>query len=127
MATNKDEQIPELEEEIEHRDARIGQLEGQVQEQDTLMGERNATIMDLVEQVHNLNLELDEAMEHIEWHHAQRPDHDAPPAAMDVDEDPEEVQGVSSMDFEGVAPQPHPMAAHSPTSSESSINNLDDF
>ena len=28
-------------------------------------------------------------MDHIEWHHAQEPAHDAPPAEMDVDEEDE--------------------------------------
>ena len=68
MATNRDEQIQELEKEIEHRDTQIGQLQGQVQERDTLMGERNATIADMEEQIHDLNLELDDVMDHIEWH-----------------------------------------------------------
>ena len=67
-------------------------------------------------------------MDHIEWHHAQEPAHDAPPAEMDVDEEePEEEQGISGMDFEGAAPQPPPMGAHSPASSESSVNDLDDY
>ena len=55
-------------------------------------------------------------------------DHNAPRAEMEVDgEEPEEMQGVSGIDFDAVAPQPPPMGAHSPVSSESSVNDLDDF
>ena len=51
-----------------------------------------------------------------------------PRAEMEVDgEEPEEMQGVSGMDFDAVAPQPPPMGVHSPVSSESSVNDLDDF
>ena len=32
------------------------------------MGERNAMIADLEEQIHDLNLELDDVTDHIEWH-----------------------------------------------------------
>lgn len=127
MVANRDEQIQELEEEIGQKDTHIGQLEGQFQESDTLLSERNATIAHLEEQLHDLNIDLDEAMDHLEWHHAQGPPHGDPPADMDVDEEPEEIQDVSSMDFEGAAPQPPPMGAHSPVSSESSVNDLDDY
>ena len=126
MADTRDEQIKELSEELEDRDTRIGQLEGQVQEHDTLMGERDDMIAHLEEQLHDLNLELEDANEHIQWHH----DQNAPPdvVAMEEDEEePQEIDGVSGMDFEGEAPQPPPMGAHSPTRSESSVNNLDDF
>ena len=48
---------------------------------------------------------------------------------MDVDgeNEPEEIQGVSSLDFEVAAPKPAQMGAHSPVASEESVNNLDDF
>ena len=52
-----------------------------------------------------------------------------PPDVMDVDseEEPEEIEGVSDLDFEAAAPQPAQMGAHSPVASEASVNNLDDF
>ena len=128
MFRNKGNQLNELGEEMEQRDAHIVQLEGQVQERDTLLDERNATIVHLEEQLHDLNLDLDDAMDHIDWHHANGDNHNDPPAEMEVDdEEPEGVQGVSGMDFEAATPQPSPMGAHSPASSEASINNLDDF
>jgi len=128
MFRNKGNQLNELGEEMEQRDAHIVQLEGQVQERDTLLDERNATIVHLEEQLHDLNLDLDDAMDHIDWHHVNGDNHNDPPAEMEVDdEEPEGVQGVSGMDFDAVAPQPPPMGAHSPVSSESSVNDLDDF
>ena len=52
-----------------------------------------------------------------------------PPDVMDVDdeEEPQDLQGVSELDFEEAAPQLAQMGAHSPVSSEESVNNLDDF
>jgi hypothetical protein len=94
------------------------------------MGERDAMIEFLEDQIHDLNIELDDANEHIAMHHAQEEAQDAPPDVMDVDgneEDLEEMEGVSNMDYEGEAPQPLLMGAHSAMSSESSINELDDF
>jgi hypothetical protein len=49
---------------------------------------------------------------------------------MDMDgneEDLEEMEGLSNVDYEGEALQPPPMGAHSPMSSESSVNDVDDF
>ena len=46
---------------------------------------------------------------------------------MGSEDEPEEVQGVSDLDFEVAAPQPAQMGAHSPVASEVSVNNLDDF
>jgi hypothetical protein len=48
---------------------------------------------------------------------------------MDVDgeEEPKEIQKVSNLDFEVVAPLPAQMGAHSPVASDASVNNLDDF
>jgi hypothetical protein len=48
---------------------------------------------------------------------------------MDVDgeEDPEEIEGVSNLDFEAASPRPAQLGAHSPVASEASVNNLDDF
>ena len=48
-------------------------------------------------------------------------------AMVEDEEEPQEIYGVSGMDFEGEALQPPPMGAHSPTHSESSVNNLDDY
>ena len=49
----------------------------------------------------------------------------APPAPMQVDgeeEKPQEIQGVSEMDFEDQVPQPAPVEVHTPAASEASVN-----
>ena len=46
---------------------------------------------------------------------------------MDGEDEPEEIQGVSDLDFEVAAPSPAQVGAHSPVASEASVNNLDDF
>jgi hypothetical protein len=62
-------------------------------------------------------------------HHAQQAALHAPPDVMDVDsdEEPEEIDGVSDLDYDVVAPQPARMGAHYSAHSESSVNNLDDY
>ena len=48
----------------------------------------------------------------------------APPGPMQVDgeEEPQEIQGISEMDFEDQAPQPAPVEVRTPVASEASIN-----
>jgi hypothetical protein len=46
---------------------------------------------------------------------------------IDSDEEPEEIEGVSDLDYGVVIPQPAQMGAHYPARSESSVNNLDDY
>ena len=48
-------------EEIAHRSVRIGQLEGQVETLEVIDGERKAMIEFLEDQIHDLNLDLDDA------------------------------------------------------------------
>jgi chromosome segregation ATPase len=129
MADTRDEQIQELSEDLKDRDARIGQLEGQIQEHDMGMGKRDAMIEFLEEHFHDLNIELEDANEHIEMHHVQQVAQHAPLDAMDVDgdEEPHEMEGVSEIDYEVGSPLPPPQGAQSPVRSESSVNDLDDF
>ena len=49
----------------------------------------------------------------------------AQPEAME--EEPQEVQGVSGLDTMSGVPMPPPQGAHSPVRSETFVNNLDDF
>ena len=79
----------------------------------------------LKDQLHDLQLDLDDAQGQLHLQqHAQDALH-APPNEMQVDgEDvPQEVQGVSELDFEEQAPQPAQIKPHSPVSSEASVNN----
>ena len=59
MVNAKNEQIVEL-------DAHIGQLEGQVEERDNILGERNDEIAHLGQQLNALQIQLDDALDHIE-------------------------------------------------------------
>jgi hypothetical protein len=115
--------------EIFDRDGRIGKLEGQVQILETIMGEHEAMIEFLEEQIHDGNIELEDDNGHIDMHHAQQAALHAPPGMMDADsdEEPEEIEGVSDLDYYVVALQPAHTGSHSPACSESSVNNLDDF
>jgi len=44
-----------------------------------------------------------------------------------MEEEPQEVQGISGLDTMSGVPLPPLPGAHSPVRSESSVNNLDDF
>jgi CO dehydrogenase/acetyl-CoA synthase delta subunit len=65
-------------------------------------------IVFLKEQIHDLNIELEDANGHIDMHHAQQAALHAPPDMMDIDsdEEPKEIEGVSDLDYEVVAAQP---------------------
>ena len=75
----------------------------------------------LEDQFHDLQLVLDDAQGQL--HQMQDALH-APPGPMQVDgeEEPQEIQGVSEMDFEEQALQPAPVETHSPAASEASVN-----
>ena len=106
-------------------DAHIGQLEGQVEERDNILGERNDEIAHLGQQLNALQVQLEDALDHIDMIEAQQEQADV----MDVDADdkPEEMEGISGLDTISGVPMPPPQGAHSPVRSESSVNNLDDF
>ena len=81
----------------------------------------DATLRFLEDQFHDLQLDLNDAQGYL--HQMQVALH-APPSPMQVDgeEEPQEIQGVSEMDFEEQAPQPMPIEAHTPAASEASVN-----
>ena len=90
-------------------------------------------VAELQEQLHDMEIELEDAQDHIDMHHEQMP---YLHAEMDLDDDddddaedeePPEVQGNSGMDYEAAAPPQPQMGAHSPASSEASVNDLDDY
>ena len=91
------------------------------------MGEHEAMIGFLEEQIGALTLELNNAHEQLHFQQAQQDALHAPLDVMGSEDEPEEVQGVSDLDFEVAAPQPAQMGAHSLVANEASINNLDDF
>ena len=83
--------------------------------------DRDATIHFLKDQFHDLQLYLDDAQGQL---HQMQVDPPAPPGPMQVDgeEEPQEIQGISEMDFEDQAPQPAPVEVHTPAAREASVN-----
>ena len=110
----KNEQIADL-------DAHIGQLEGQVEECDALLNERDADFALLEQQFTAQQVKLNNDLVHIEMLEDQQ----AQPEVME--EEPQEVQGISGLDTISGVPLPPLPGAHSPVRSESSVNNLDNF
>jgi hypothetical protein len=91
--------------------------------------QRNTIIEFLQEQVHDLTLELDDAIAHINVLHEQPAPPDVPeePKSEDEQEDPEEIERVSDLDFEHGDSEPNPQSNRSSSGSQSSMGNLDDF
>jgi hypothetical protein len=116
--TAKEEEITQREETIQHR-------EEQIVESDALITQRDTVIDFLQEQVHELNLNLGEAIDHINMLHEQPAQPVANEPEDDEEEDPEEVEGVSGIDSEHGDPVLSPY--HSSSGSQSSVGNLDDF
>ena len=67
----RDEQMQDASEEIVDRGVRIGQLEGQVETLEVIDGERKAMIEFLEDQIHDLNLDLDDAQGQFHLQHHQ--------------------------------------------------------
>ena len=80
----KNEQIRDL-------DAHVGQLEGLIEERDVLLDGRDADYALLEQQFTAQQVQLNDALDHIEMLEAQQ----AQPEAME--EEPQEVQGISGM------------------------------
>jgi hypothetical protein len=114
--TAKEEIITQWDETIQHR-------EDQIVESDALIVQRNTIIDFLQEQVHELNLNLGQAIDHINMLHEQ-PVHPIVDEfeSEEEEEEPEEVEGVSEIDSEHGDPalSPH----HSSSSSQSSMGNI---
>jgi len=85
MVNARNEQIRDL-------NAHVDQLEGQVQECDTLLGERDADLALLEQKFNALQIQLDDALDHIEVLEALQAQLEA------MEEEPQEVQGVSGLD-----------------------------
>ena len=86
------------------------------------MTDRDATIIFLEDQFHDLQLDLDDAQAQL---HQMQVDPPAPPGPMQVDgeeEEPQEIQGISEMGFEDQAPQPALVEVHTTVASEASVN-----
>jgi hypothetical protein len=114
--TAKDEVIAQGDETITHREDRII-------ESDALIIQCNTVIEFLQEQVHDLTLELDNAITHIGMLHQQPTPPVAPEESKseDEEEDPKEIEGVSDLDSEHGDPEPNPQPNHSSSGNQSSV------
>ena len=80
----------------------------------------------LQEQVHELQMELGDAMDHIGMLHEQ-PIPPVVPAEPAAAQGPEVVEGVFDLDSEHALAEPNPQPDDSSSGSDSSVGNLDDF
>ena len=82
----------------------------------------------LQEQAQDLTSELEDAYAYIEYlqEHPMAPGVPDQPAGNE-EEDPEEIEGVSDLDFEHEGPEPEAQSNDLSFGSESSVGNLDDF
>jgi hypothetical protein len=114
---------------LAQRDVIINNLENQIQERETVITQRNTIVEFLQDQVQDLTIELDDAVNHINEFHEQP----IPPVvpeeneSEEEEEDPEEIEGESSLDSEHGDPAPNPQSNHSSSGSLSSVGNLDDY
>jgi hypothetical protein len=119
--------VTEKEEIIEERDEIIIHQEDQINESDIIITQRNTIIEFLQQQVHDLILEVDDALAHINELQQQPVPPVVPIAPEGEEEEPEEIEGVSDLDFKHGNPEPNPQPDHSSSSSQSSVGDLDDF
>jgi uncharacterized coiled-coil protein SlyX len=111
------------------RDVIINNQENQIHERETVIAQRNTIIEFLQDQVQDLTIELDDAVNHINDLHEQP----APPVvpeeneSEEEEEEPEEIEGESSLDSEHGDPAPNPQSNHSSSGSLSLVGNLDDY
>ena len=89
--------------------------------------QRNAVIAFLQEQVHELQMELGDAMDYIGMLHEQPIPQVVPAEPATEEEDLEEIDGVSEIDSEHAPAEPNPQPDDSSSGSASSVGNLDDF
>jgi hypothetical protein len=105
--------VMEKEEIIAERDETIVQREDQINESDAIITQRNTIIEFLQEQVHDLILEVDDALTHINKLQQQPAPPAIPKAPEDEEEEPEEIEGVSDFNSEHGNPEPNPQPDHS--------------
>jgi hypothetical protein len=118
LVTEKEEIIAEREEAIIH-------WEDQINESDAIITQHNMIIEFLLEQIHDLILEVDDAHAHIDELQQQPVSPAVPVVPEGGEEDPEEIEGVSDLDSEHGDPEPNPQPDHSSSGSQSSVGNLD--
>jgi uncharacterized coiled-coil protein SlyX len=108
----------------------INNQENQIHERETVIAQRNIIIEFLQDQVQDLTIELDDAVNHINDLHEQT----APPVVPEEseseeeeEEEPEEIEGESGLDSEHGDPALNPQSNHSSSGRVLLVGNLDDF
>jgi sulfur carrier protein ThiS len=119
--------VTEKEEIIIERNETILHWEDQINESDAIITQCNTIIEFLQEQVHDLILEVDDALAHIDELQQQPAPPAVPKASEGEEEEPEEIEGVSDLDSEHENPEPNPQPDHSSSGSQSSVGDLDYF
>jgi hypothetical protein len=119
--------VTEKEEIIAERDETIVHPGDQINESDAIITQRNTIIEFHQEQVHDLILEVDDALAHINKLQQQPAPPTVPVAPEGEEEEPEEIQGVSDLDSEHGNLEPNPQPDHSSSGSQSSVGDLHDF
>jgi len=104
----RDTQIQGLNQAVAGRDHAIAQFELQVLEHGAEIVQRNTVIGFLQEQVHELQVDLDDAMAHIGMLHEQPIPPVVPAEPGAEEEDPEEIEGVSEINSEHAPAEPNP-------------------
>jgi hypothetical protein len=94
---------------------------------DAIITQHNTIIEFLQEQVHDLILEVDDALTHIDELQQQPAPPAIPEAPEGEEEELEEIEGVSDLDSEHGNPEPNPQPDQSSTGSQSSVGDLDNF
>jgi hypothetical protein len=114
---------------LAQRDVIINNQENQIHERETVIAQCNTIIEFLQDQVQDLTIELDDAVNHINDLHEQP----APPVVPEEseseeeeEEEPEEIEGESGLDSEHGDPAPNLQSNHSSSERVSSVGNLDD-
>jgi hypothetical protein len=120
LVTEKKEIITAQEETILHR-------EDQINESNAIITQHNMIIEFLQEQIHDLILEVDDAHAHIDELQQQPVPPAVPVVPEGAEEDPEEIEGVSDLNSEHGDLEPNPQPDHSSSSTQSSVDDLDDF
>jgi hypothetical protein len=119
--------VMEKEEIIVERNEIIVHREDQINESDAIITQHKTIIEFLQEQVHDLILEVDDALAHIDELQQQPAPPAVPEAPEGEEEEPKEIEGVSDLDSKHGNLEPNPQPDHSSSGSQSSLGDLDDF
>jgi chromosome segregation ATPase len=113
---------------LAQRDVIINNQENQIHERETVIAQRNTIIEFLQDQVQDLTIELDDAVNHInDLYEQPAPFLEPEESESEEEEEPEEIEGESGLDSEHGDPAPNPQSNHSSSGRVSSVGNLDDF